>query len=330
MAETEKKIRYWQAINQTLSAEMERDPRVFTIGEDIAKAGGSFGATRGLLERFGPARVRDTPISELAIAAAGTGAAMAGMRPVIEIMYMDFIQLALDQVVNQAAKMRFMSGGAYSVPLTIRTLVAARMQSGPQHSQSFEAWLGGVPGLRVVWPTTPADAAGLLRTAIRSDDPVVFIESLASWRLSESVPEEIVVPLGRAAVRRTGCDLTMVSFGGAVAPTLAAAELMAGEGVEAEVLDLRSISPLDSRSILESVARTGALMVVQDGPVPYGVGQAVIAAVAMEDPTLLRTRPEVVGPPFSPAPFSPELEGRYFPGSEQIATRARVVAEKVR
>ena len=163
-----RKLKYWQAINKTLAAEMERDERVCAFGEDIAVGGGSFGATRGLLDKFGSSRVRDTPISELAIAAVGTGSAMTGLRPVIEIMYMDFIQLALDQIVNQAAKMRFMAGGAYSVPLTVRTLVASRTQSGPQHSQSFEAWLGGVPGLRVVWPTTPADAAALLRSSISS------------------------------------------------------------------------------------------------------------------------------------------------------------------
>ncbi|HEX3736543.1 MAG TPA: transketolase C-terminal domain-containing protein [Solirubrobacterales bacterium] len=323
-----RKLKYWQAINQTLAAEMERDETVCAFGEDIAVGGGSFGATRGLLERFGPNRVRDTPISELAIAAVGTGAAMTGTRPVLEIMYMDFIQLALDQVVNQAAKMRFMAGGAYSVPLTIRTLVASRMQSGPQHSQSFEAWLGSVPGLRVVWPSTAADAAGLLRAAIRSDDPVVFMESLALWRAADEVPDEHVVPIGKAAVRRPGGDVTIVCVGGATIAAMAAAEELAGEGIEAEVLDLRSISPLDTEAIVTSVARTGALVTVQDAPVPFGIGQAAVAAVAVADPTLFKAPPRVVGPPFSPTPFSPDLEKRFYPTSERIVAEVKAAVDR--
>jgi pyruvate dehydrogenase E1 component beta subunit len=323
-----KKMKYWQAINLTLAAEMERDETVCAIGEDIAVGGGSFGATRGLLDKFGPSRVRDTPISELAIAGVGTGAAMTGLRPVVEIMYMDFIQLALDQVVNQAAKMRFMAGGAYSVPLTLRTLVAARMQSGPQHSQSFEAWLGSVPGLRVVWPTTPADAAGLLRTSIRSDDPVVFMESLAAWRSSGEVPDEHTVPFGKAAIRRPGRDVTLVAVGGAVAAAVEAAEQLSEEGIEAEVVDLRSINPFDAETVIESVARTGALIAVQDAPVPFGIGKMAIASVAVEDPALFKSTPRVVGPPFSPTPFSPELEKRFYPTSERIVAETRSAIDR--
>ncbi len=323
-----RKLKYWQAINKTLAAEMERDERVCAFGEDIAVGGGSFGATRGLLDKFGSSRVRDTPISELAIAAVGTGSAMTGLRPVIEIMYMDFIQLALDQIVNQAAKMRFMAGGAYSVPLTVRTLVASRTQSGPQHSQSFEAWLGGVPGLRVVWPTTPADAAGLLRTSIRSEDPVVFMESLSLWRTSGEVPDEHVVPLGKAAVRRPGHDVTLVSAGGAVATAVEAAEQLAVDGIEAEIIDLRSISPFDAEAVIESVARTGALVAVQDAPVPFGIGKMAISSVAEEDPTLLRSAPRVVGPPFAPTPFSPELEKRFYPTAEQVVAEVKAAIDR--
>jgi pyruvate dehydrogenase E1 component beta subunit len=319
--------KYWQAINETLASEMERDPAVCLMGEDIARGGGSFGATRGLLDRFGASRVRDTPISELAIVAAGTGAAMCGLRPVVEIMYMDFIQLALDQVVNQAAKMRFMSGGAYAVPLTIRTVAAARMQSGPQHSQSFESWLGNVPGLRVVAPSSPADAAGLLRTSIRSDDPVVFIESLSAWRSSGEVPDDHVIPFGRAVVRRTGVDATLVAVGSSVAAALDAADLLSRDAVEVEVVDLRSISPVDASTVVESVSRTGALIVVQDTPVPFGVGEMVIARVATEDPSLFKAPPRVVGPPFAPTPFSPELERRYYPTKERIAEEAKIVLQ---
>lgn len=318
-------MRYWQAINETLAAEMERDPRVCLFGEDVGRGGGSFGTTRGLLDRFGSSRVRDTPISEMAIAAAGTGAAMMGLRPVVEIMYMDFIPLALDQIVNQAAKMRFMSGGAYAVPLVIRTVVAARTQSGPQHSQSFEAWLGSVPGLRVVAPSTPADAAGLLRTSIRSDDPVVFIESLSAWRTNGDIPEEHTVPFGVAAVRRPGTDATIVAVGSAVAGALEAAELLSGEGHEIEVIDLRSLSPIDTHTLVESVGRTGRLVAVQDTPTPFGVGQMVVAAVAIADPSLFKAAPRVVGPPFSPTPFAPELERRYYPSTERIASELREV-----
>ena len=318
-----RKVKYWQAINEALTGEMERDLSVCLFGEDIGRGGGSFGATRGLLDRFGASRVRDTPISELAIVAAGTGAAMTGLRPVVEIMYMDFLLLALDQVVNQAAKMRFMSGGAYAVPLTIRTVVASRTQSGPQHSQSFEAWLGNVPGLRVVAPSTPADAAGLLRTSIRSDDPVVFIESLAAWRSSGEIPDDHTVPFGSAAVRRAGDDVTFVAVGSAVQIAVDAAEMLQADGISAEVIDLRSLSPFDAATVVESVGRTGSLVAVQDTPIPFGVGETVIARVAMEDPSLFKAPPRVVGPPFSPTPFAPELEARYYPTKERIAAETK-------
>jgi pyruvate dehydrogenase E1 component beta subunit len=319
-----RRVKYWQAINQTLASEMERDPSVCLIGEDVARAGGSFGATRGLYDHFGPSRVRDTPISELAITAVGTGAAMTGVRPIVEIMYMDFIQLALDQVVNQAAKMRFMSGGRYHVPLTILTLVAARMQSGPQHSQSFESWLGNVPGIRVVWPTTPADAAGLLRSAIRSDDPVVFMESLSVWRSGGEMPiDSAPIPFGKASFRRHGTDATIVSVGGAVAAAVEAAEALLADGVEVDVIDLRSISPLDTDAVRESVAKTGVLVTVQDSPAPYGIGDAVVSGVAVEDPRLFRVAPQVVAPPFTPTPFAPALEKHYYPTADRVAGAVR-------
>jgi pyruvate dehydrogenase E1 component beta subunit len=317
-------LRYWQAINTALAEELERDESVCMLGEDIGRAGGPFGSTRGLFDRFGGGRIWDTPISELGLAAVGTGAAMVGVRPVVEIMYMDFLPLASDQLVNHAAKMRFMSGGRYAVPLTVLTMVAAKTQSGPQHSQSYETWFAQIPGLRVVWPSNPADAKGLLKTAIRSDDPVVVMESLALWRTKGEVPDgDTLVPLGVARVARTGRDVTIVAVGAAVATALRAADQLDQHGIAAEVVDLRSLSPIDDHTVVESVARTGALAVVQDGPEPFGVGRHVVSTVALHDPTLFRHRPVVLTTPFSPTPFAPELEAAFYPDAGEVCGAVR-------
>ncbi|MDO8308891.1 MAG: transketolase C-terminal domain-containing protein [Actinomycetota bacterium] len=311
--------KYWAAVNAAIAEEMERDESIFFVGQDIGAAGGPFGATRGLMDRFGPDRVRDTPISEQAMVALGTGAAMTGTRPIVEIMYMDFALLALDQLVNQAAKMRFMSGGHYRVPLTVVTMVAAHTESGPQHSQSFETWLGQVPGLNVVWPSNAADAKGLLKTAIRSDDPVVFIESLSAWRTTADVPEgEVVIPIGVARVARPGSDVTIVAVGGAVAIAERGADQLAERGLSAEVIDLRSVSPLDETTVISSVRKTGALLVVQEGPSPFGIGDRVVSVVCRNDPRLLRVRPIILAPPFSPTPFAPDLERSFYPGPHDV------------
>lgn len=317
-------LKYSQAVTASLSEEMERDPTVCLFGEDVAAAGSMFGATRGLLDRFGPLRVRDTPISEAAIVGLALGAAMTGLRPVVEIMFMDFITLAMDQLVNQAAKVHHMSGGRFRAPMVVRTLCAAGRQTGPQHGQSLEAWAAHVPGLKVVCPATPADVRGLLKAAIRDDDPVLFVESLALWGLRGEVPDgDVVIPIGTGEVVRPGRDVTIVSWGPALHRCLKAAVRLASDGVQAEVVNLRSISPLDTDLILESLSRSGRLVVVHDAVEPFGAGAEVAAIAAGPGFRFLKAPVERVTPPFSPVPFSPELERIYFPNPEAVAAAAR-------
>jgi pyruvate/2-oxoglutarate/acetoin dehydrogenase E1 component len=311
--------KYWQAINRALGDALEQDDRVILYGEDVGEPGGSFGATKGLQTRFGANRVRDTPISEATLVGTAVGAAMTGVRPVVEIMFMDFLGLAMDQVVNQAAKMSYMSGGAYRVPLVIRTMCGAGRGTGPQHGQSFESWLSNVPGLKVVWPSCPSDAYGLLRSAIDDDDPVVVVESLRLWNVKEDVAQLGAVPIGRAAVRRTGSHVTLVSWGGVVTRALEAADICHEQGVDVEVLDLRTLSPLDEGAILESLDKTGRLVIAEDGPGHLGVGARIAALAAGAGFTSLRTPVVRVSSPFAPVPFSPILEDAYFPSREKIA-----------
>jgi pyruvate/2-oxoglutarate/acetoin dehydrogenase E1 component len=325
--------KFWQAVNAALAEELERDPAVVLFGEDVGKAGGPFGASRGLRDRFGADRVRDTPIAEGAITGAAVGAAMCGLRPVVEVMYFDFVTLAMDQLANQAAKMRYMSGGSLSVPLTMLTFCGSGRGSGPQHSQSLEAWLAHIPGISVVYPSNPADAKGLLKASIRSADPVVFIESSRLWTLRGDVPDvdDHVVPIGQASVARSGSDITLVSWGWALTRTLEAAELLADEGVNAEVIDLRTISPLDEGTILESVRRTGRLVVVHDASKQFGPGAEICAVVVEHAFRALRAPVARVTPPFAPAPFADQLERDYFPTANRIAevARANLIAELV-
>lgn len=321
-------MKLWQAVNAALADELEADPAVVLFGEDVGKAGGPFGASRGLRDRFGASRVRDTPIAEGAITGVAVGAAMCGLRPVVEIMYFDFITLAMDQLVNQAAKMRYMSGGELSVPMTMLTFCGAGRGSGPQHSQSLEAWLAHVPGLSVVYPSNPADARGLLRSAIQTDDPVVLIESSRLWTVRGEVDDEgEPVPIGVAAIARPGRDVTLVSWGWAAARTLEAAALLATEGIDAEVVDLRSISPLDVTTVVESVVRTGRLLVVQDAAGPYGPGAEVAAQVAEHAFGDLVAPVGRLSAPFAPAPFSTALEHAYYPTAERIAAVAQALVE---
>jgi pyruvate dehydrogenase E1 component beta subunit len=318
----------WQAVNAAIGEELERDPRVVLFGEDVGKPGGPFGASRGLRDRFGEARVRDTPIAEGAITGVAVGAAMTGLRPVVEIMYFDFATLAMDQLVNQAAKMRYMSGGKLSVPMTLLTFCGSGRGSGPQHSQSLEAWLAHVPGLSVVYPSTSADAKGLLKSAIRSDDPVVFIESSRLWTIRGEVDDdsELLVPIGYAAVTRPGSDVTIVSWGWAAARALEAAALLEAEGIDAEVLDLRTISPLDEAAILSSVAKTGRLVIVHDAAGPFGPGAEVAALVAEHGFDSLQGPVVRLTAPFAPAPFAKGLEEAYYPTPERIATTVAAFA----
>ncbi|MFC9978402.1 alpha-ketoacid dehydrogenase subunit beta [Gordonia sp. NPDC127522] len=322
-------VKYWQAINRALREEMERDEKIIVLGEDVAAPGGPFGATKGLLDAFGADRVRDTPISEAAIVGAGLGAAMAGYRPVIEIMFFDFVTVAMDQVVNQAAKVSYMSVGNFAAPMVIRSVCASGRRTGPQHSQNLEAWLAHVPGLKVVWGSTPADARGLLKAAIRDDGPVYVIESLAEWSTRGEISEgEGVVPIGQAAVRREGTDLTLVTWGGAAPRSLAAAE--AADHLSIEVIDLRTISPWDREAVFASVRKTGRLLVVHDAVMEFGVGAEIAATVAHDCFVDLRAPVERLGAPYAPSPFAPHLEAAYLPHPEAIIRAAERTVQPVR
>jgi pyruvate/2-oxoglutarate/acetoin dehydrogenase E1 component len=259
-------------------------------------------------------------LSEAAIAGIGLGASLTGLRPVAEIMFMDFLRLAMDQLVNQAAKTVFMSAGSLHAPLTIRTIHGGGRQTGPQHGQSLEVWLAHVPGLKVVWPSTPRDVKGLLTSAIRDDNPVVVIESLNLWTMRGEVPEgEFLIPIGEAEVKRAGNDVTIIAVGSVVHRALQAAELLDREGVSAEVIDLRTVSPLDRTTIMRSLEKTGRMVVTHDAVEPFGTGAEIAALAAGEGFPYLRAPVQRVAAPFTPVPFSPNLERSYFPQAEQIA-----------
>ena len=314
---------YIKAINAALAEAMRADDRVFVLGEDVAE-GGPYTATAGLADAFGTERVRNTPISEAAIAGVAIGAAQSGLRPVLEIMFIDFITLALDQVVNAAAKAHFMSGGQLSVPLVLRTQGGAGTRGAAQHSQSLEAWLTHVPGLKVVMPSRAVDAAGLLASAIADPDPVVFIENKTLYFRREDVPDRVEpVPIGRAATLREGGDVTIVALSRMVHEALAAADELAREGIEAEVVDPRTLVPLDLAAIVDSVQRTNRLVIAHEAVRHGGVGAEIAAAVqelAFDDLDAPIAR---VGAPFQPIPLSPPLEDAYLPGADDIAAAAR-------
>jgi 2-oxoisovalerate dehydrogenase E1 component len=316
-------IRMSRAVRAALRHELAADPRVFIAGIDVGAGGNVFGLTRGLLEDF-PGRVRDTPIAESAIVGMGVGAAMAGMRPVVEIMYSDFMAVCFDQLINQAAKLRYMTGGRASVPLTVRTQFGAGRSSGAQHSQSLEALLAHVPGLAVVMPSTPADAYGLLRSAIAYDGPVVVIEHrLLYEKTGPGFAEDHLVPIGKAAVRRAGTDVTIVSWSRMAAESLAAAARLAEDGIDAEVIDLRTIAPLDWDTVLASFAKTNRMIIAHEAVVDFGVG-AEIAARAVDAGFWSIDAPVVrVGAPPTPAPYAPPLEQAWVPNGQQVEAAAR-------
>ena len=276
-------ITYRDALNQALRQEMHRDPDVFLMGEEVAEYNGAYKVSRGLLDEFGPMRVVDTPIAELGFTGIGVGAAMVGLRPIVEVMTWNFALLAIDQIVNAAAKVRYMSGGQIGCPIVFRGPGGAALQLAAQHSQSFESWYAHVPGLKVVMPATPADAKGLLAAAIRDDNPIVFIEGEMLYNTKGEVPEgEHVTPLGVAEVKRAGADVTLVCHAKAVPTALKAAEQLAADGVDAEVVDLRTIRPLDTETVLASVAKTHRCVVVEEGWPFAGVGAQVVDTVQRE------------------------------------------------
>jgi len=315
-----------QAVNEALALAMEMDPRVFLAGEGVGVSihDNPMGPTHGLLERFGPRRVRDTPVSEAAIAGLGVGAATLGLLPVVEIMFFPFVTLASDMLINHAAKFRYLSGGRTPVPLTVRVKAGVGFQAGCHHSHNLEAWMAHAPGLKLVFGSNPADMKGLLLSAIFDPDPVMVVEELGLYRARGVVPEgDVRVPLGKAAVAREGSDVTVAAYGGAVRTALEAAESLAEEGVSLEVLDLRTLVPLDRGAVLASVSRTGRFVMVHDATRFCGYGAEVAAMVAEEAFSELKAPVRRVAAPDAPVPFAPTQERFYKPGAADVVAAVR-------
>ncbi len=310
------------AIRDALAEELERDPAVVFFGEDIAAAGGVFKATPELSARFGPERVFDTPISELALAGAAYGAAVTGLRPVFEVMFGDFMGLAMDSLVNQAAKFWYLSNEQGTVPLVVRSAVGAGGRFGAIHSQTHATWFQGVPGLKIVFPSSPAEAKGLLKASIRDDNPVIFLEHKRLYSVKGPPPEEELIPLGRAAIARRGNDLTIASVGKGVPDALAAAEALSQDGISAEVVDLRTLRPLDLETVVASLARTNRLLAVEEGPRTGGWAAGLVGAVAeqalhdLDDAWVVATSE-------TPIPYSPTLEDAFVPDTDDILRSVR-------
>ncbi len=321
-----RELTYRDALNEALHEEMERDPSVFVLGEDVGQYGGPFQVTRGLYERFGEMRVRDTPIAEAGFTGIGVGAALTGLRPVVEILYIDFATLVMDQMVNQAAKLRYMFGGKASVPMVLRTQGGGGRGNAAQHSQSLEMWFAHVPGLLVVQPSDPYDAKGLLKSAIRNDNPVVFIEHKLLYGVKGKVPEEeYLIPIGAAEVKRHGGDATIVANSRMVHFALAAAEKLALDGIEAEVIDPRTIKPLDVTTIVESVKKTGRLIVVSEGVRTGGFASEVAAQIQEAAYDFLDAPIQRVTTEDVPIPYAGELELEALPKEEDIIVAVKSV-----
>jgi pyruvate/2-oxoglutarate/acetoin dehydrogenase E1 component len=320
-----RKMSMVEALRAALERSMREDPAVFLIGEDIADAegGGTFKVTEGLSTAFGTERVRTTPISEQAIVGAAIGAAIAGLRPVAEIMLMNFVTVAMDQIFNHAAKLRYMSGGVTGVPLTIRTATGVGAGTAAQHSDMLEGWFAHTPGLKVVMPSTPAEAYGLLLASIQDDDPCIFVEKKELYAGREVVDVRAdPIPLGVARIARAGADITLIAYGGAVTECLRAADILASQGVDAEVVDLRTVSPWDKRTVMESVSRTKAAVVVHESVREFGPGAEIAASLHEELFETIRSPVRRVGASASPVPFAPTLEGAYLYTPETIVEAA--------
>ena len=324
----ERTITYRQAVAEAIAEEMAQDPRVFLMGEDVGLHGGAFGATKGLFEEFGPGRVKDTPLTESVIVGAGVGAALTGMRPIVEIMYIDFMCMAMDSIVNQAAKVKYMFGGHARVPLTIRTAFGAGRGNAAQHSQSLETWLTVVPGLLVVMPSTPYDAKGLLKSAIRNDNPVVVIENKQLYGDSGHVPEDdYLVPIGKAAVRKEGKDVTLIATSRMCSFASSAVEKLSSEGIDVELIDPRTIKPLDMETIAASIAKTHRVVVVNEGPKTGGFSNEVSSKIMDTcfydlDAPVLRVAAEDV-----PIPYNAILEAEVIPAEKDILEAVKKVME---
>lgn len=325
-----REITFGEAIREALAEELRRDERVFIIGEDVAEAGTPFKVLSGLVEEFGPERVIDTPISEPGITGLGVGAAMTGMRPVVDIMFGDFVTLVMDQMVNQAAKVHYMSGGKLHVPMVMRTTMGATRRSAAQHSQSLHALLSHIPGLKVVIPSTPYDAKGLLKTAIRDDNPVAFFEDKMMYRLKGPVPvEEYTIPFGVADVKRPGSDITIVATSSMVQVAIGAAKLLEEIGISAEVVDPRTTKPLDKQTLIDSAKKTSRAIVVDEGYESYGVTAEIASVIADGAFYYLDAPVKRMGAMDVPIPFSPALEDLTVPTEQSVADMAKLLTGHV-
>lgn len=333
MPSSERTITYAEAVREAMSEEMRRDERVIFIGEDIGIYGGAFGVSRGMVEEFGEARVRDTPISEAVIIGAAAGAAMTGLRPIAELMFSDFITLAMDQLVNQAAKNRFQFGGQASVPMVLRTPAGSGTGAAGQHSQSLEAWCCHVPGLKVIAPSTPRDAKGLLKSAIRDNNPVVFFEQKLLYPTEGTVPDEddFLVPIGKAAVKRKGKDLTIITYGRMVRESLKAADQLSVNGIEAEVVDVRTLVPLDRETLIASAKKTGRVLIVHEAVKTGGYGGEIAGVIADSAAFFYLDAPikRLCGKDV-PIPYNPILEQGVVPDASSIAAAALGLVEQHR
>ncbi len=331
-------ITYAEAINEAIRQEMRRDPRVILMGEDVAGGanldhleddeawGGVLGVTKGLVQEFGRNRILDTPISESAFIGAAVGAAATGLRPVAELMFCGFIGSCMDSLLNQGSKLRYMFGGKASVPVTIRTMVGGGFRAAAQHAQTLYPMFANIPGLKVIAPSNAADAKGLLAAAIRDNDPVIFCEHIALYAVSGPVPSgEYVLPIGKAAITRAGRDITIVGMSNTANHALAAAEILAKEGIDAEVLDLRTISPLDEVAILASVGKTGRLVVADEANPICGMASHIAGLVASQGFSSLKAQIGLVTAPHSPVPFSPVLEDAYLPNADKIVAKVKAI-----
>ncbi len=313
-----------EAINEALHEEMARDERIFVMGEDIGIAGGVFKVTAGLLDAFGEERVRDTPIAEAGIVGLAVGAAMTGMRPIVEIMFSDFTTLASDQLVNQAAKLRYMTAGQTTIPMVIRTAMGAGRRAAAQHSQSLQAWFCHIPGLKVVMPSTPADAKGLLKSAIRDDNPVIFMEDKMMYAQKGPIPNgDYTVPLGQARIHREGRDATIICTSSMLYPTMEAAEILANDGIDVEVIDPRSLSPLDEETLVNSVLKTNHALVVDEGYQSFGVTAEIAARLQEKAFDYLDEPIRRLGAADVPVPFAPSLEDLTIPSTDRIVEIVR-------
>ena len=322
----EREITFAEAVREALAEEMRRDPTIFIMGEDVAEAGTPFKVLSGLVEEFGPERVMDTPISEPGFTGMGVGAALTGMRPVIDIMFGDFLTLTMDQIVNQAAKIHYMSGGKMKAPIVFRTTMGATRRSAAQHSQSLQAWVSHVPGLKVAIPSTPYDAKGLLKSAIRDDNPVVFIEDKMMFKMKGMVPEEdYTVPFGVADIKRQGEDITLVATSSMVQVALGAADKLSQIGVSAEVIDPRTTTPLDRKALIESAKKTSRAIVIDEGYEAYGVTAEIASVIADGAFYYLDAPVKRMGAMDVPIPFSPVLEDITVPTEETVFEMAKTL-----